>query len=90
MKQRYHRCGFLSACTYCKISKKVCAYILDVLKYLDKIDHTHVYGWVKIINDTLLAHGVMIEKAHYKRWPGRRQEVLFDTDKLRIIQYMQM
>ena len=34
--------------------------ILDALKYWYKIDHTHVYGWVKIVSKLhyMCAHGV--------------------------------
>ena len=53
---------------HCKISKKLCASILYALKYQYKIDHTHVYGSVKIVDKVHFActHGVMIDKAHYK------------------------
>ena len=33
---------------YCKISKKVYVYILDVLKYHYKINHTRLYGLVRV------------------------------------------
>ena len=35
-----------------------------MLKYQYEIDHTHVYGWVRVVNDmqSLRAHGVKIEK----------------------------
>ena len=35
-------------------------------------------GYRSSINNTLSAHGVMIEKAHYKQQPERRQELLLD------------
>ena len=50
-------------------------------KYQYKI---HIYGLVRSsINYTSCAHGVTIEKARYKLWPGRRRELLLDTDKPR-------
>ena len=65
----YRKRRFLSACAYCKISKKVCASILDALKYQYEIDHTHVWGWVRVVNNvqSLRAHGVKIEKVLDKR-----------------------
>ena len=41
---------------------------LNALKYLYEIDHTHIYGWVRVVNDvhSLHACGVKIEKALYK------------------------
>ena len=56
------------------------------LKYQYEIDHTHVYGWVRVVKNlwSLRAHGITIEKALYKWRLERRQELLLDTDKLLI------
>ena len=51
-----------------------------MLKYQHKIDHTHVFGWVKIVNKLQHMHGVMVEKARYKQRP---EELLHVTDKPR-------
>ena len=64
--------------------------MLDALKYQYEIDHTHVYGWVRVVKDvqSSRAHGVSIEKALSKRRPERRQELLLDTDKLLVALYI--
>ena len=74
----YCRCGFFSAGANCKISKKLCA-ILDVLKVnvgTKLTTPTYVdMGRCNCQRTTLCVH------AHYKLQSGRRQELLFDTDK---------
>ena len=57
----------------------------------DGIDHTHIYGWVKIINKLHLylhAHGVVIEKTCCKQRVRRRQKLLLDADKWCALYYM--
>ena len=61
--------------------------ILDALSIsIYEIDHTHVYGWVRVVNDvhSLCAHGVKIEKALYKRQPEEDKSFCL-TDKLLIV-----
>ena len=62
------------------------------LKYQYEIDHTHIYGWVRVAKDlcSSRAHGVTIEKALYKRRPERRQELLLDTDKPLVALYVDL
>ena len=56
--------------------------ILDALKYLYEIDHTHVYGWVRVIKDKQCLCA-QIEKALITR---KKTSCL--TDKLLIALYM--
>ena len=61
-----------------------------MLKYQYEIDHTHVYGWVRVVKDSGVHMHMesQIEKAHYKQQPERRQELLLDTVMLLIALYI--
>ena len=65
---KYHRCGFLSTCAYCKISKKPCAYIQGALKDPYQIGHTHV-GWVDYAHTiNMQAQGGIRRVLFARRW----------------------
>ena len=54
--------------------KYVLKSLINALKCQYEIDHTHVYGWVRVVKDeqSLRVHGVTeIEKALYKWQPDR-------------------
>ena len=56
-----------------------------MLKYYYKIDHTHVYVWVRGCQQTvsIRMYGVTIERTRYKWQPGQ-----LATDKLCITSYI--
>jgi hypothetical protein len=85
----YRKYGFLSTCAYCKISKKVCAIILDALKCQYEIDHTPCI-WVgkgrqQRAEFVCTGHN---REVYLEQQPGKRQELLLETDKPLIALYM--
>ena len=58
------------------------AQILDVLKYQNKIDHTHIHRWVRVIKDEFACTW------SYKPNGGQKEDELLDTDKWLIAYYM--
>ena len=59
------------------------------LKYQYEIDHTDVYGWVRVIKDesSLRVHGVTNQESF--TYSGQKEDkLLLDTDKPLIAYYM--
>ena len=78
---RYCRCGLFRHMHLLQNQQETMCSNLRycILKYRYKIDHTHIYGWVRgsMINYTLRAHGVTKDReSSHKRQPRKRRRAL--------------